>query len=253
MPYFGRVGGPDAAFSGVAAQLLSSAASLVASHADLSGQDSMLEDVRHTLSHAACDVHLASAASFVSRGVWFFCCESLTQCAYLQRLPGACMHVSSVMIYRYLFYIFLSSSQDADEELTSNPGCLVRIVSVSAADVKFVAEAAVTLGSRSPAPIIVITSEPVQAGKAAAAAAPQLFAAGAGGLPGSPRRAQATATAATPTAIAVPQITMMPEITTGLLVALLLIFFTSVGLTCVMSVKTPDVMHDTQLLAGKEY
>lgn len=48
-------------------------------------------------------------------------------------------------------------------------------------------------------------------------------------------------------------ITMNPPILVGLLLGLLLIFFVLVGLSCVASIPTPDVMHSTTLPAGKEY
>jgi hypothetical protein len=63
------------------------------------------------------------------------------------------------------------------------------------------------------------------------------------------RRLQASPT---PTATPAP-IYMLPEITTGLLIGLLMIGFTGVGLSCVMGIKTPDIMHSTVLPAGKEY
>jgi hypothetical protein len=59
---------------------------------------------------------------------------------------------------------------------------------------------------------------------------------------------------ASPTATATPSpIYMLPEITTGLLVGLMMLGFTGVGLSCVMGIRTPEVMHSTVLPAGKEY
>ncbi len=60
-----------------------------------------------------------------------------------------------------------------------------------------------------------------------------------------PRSLQSTATTV--------GIMMVPEVMEGLLIGLVLIFFTLVGLTCVMGIQSPDVLHSTTLPAGKEY
>ena len=65
-----------------------------------------------------------------------------------------------------------------------------------------------------------------------------------------PRFLLATAAATT---VVVPQVYASPTILMGLLLGLLLLFFTLVGLWCVMGVETPDVMHSFALPAGKEY
>jgi hypothetical protein len=73
----------------------------------------------------------------------------------------------------------------------------------------------------------------------------------AGERPG--RIARELAGGATTTAATRVYITMNPPILVGLLLGLLLIFFVLVGLSCVASIPTPDVMHTTTLPAGKEY
>jgi hypothetical protein len=48
-------------------------------------------------------------------------------------------------------------------------------------------------------------------------------------------------------------ILMVPAVMEGLLVGGLLLFFAVVGVCCVMSIGTPDVLHSQALPAGKEY
>lgn len=48
-------------------------------------------------------------------------------------------------------------------------------------------------------------------------------------------------------------ILMTPAVAEGLLIGALLIFFALLGLSCVMSIATPDVLHSFHLPAGKEY
>jgi hypothetical protein len=50
-----------------------------------------------------------------------------------------------------------------------------------------------------------------------------------------------------------PQIYANPAIITGLLVGAFLIFFVFVGINCVLSVGSPDILMSTTLPAGKEY
>ena len=63
---------------------------------------------------------------------------------------------------------------------------------------------------------------------------------------GSPAPAPAAAAAAT-------SVYMLPEIFEGLFLAFFLVFFTLVGLCCILGIQTPDVLHSTTLPAGKEY
>ena len=46
---------------------------------------------------------------------------------------------------------------------------------------------------------------------------------------------------------------MVPAVFEGLLVGGLLLFFVVVGVGCVMSIGTPDVLHSQALPAGTEY
>jgi len=64
-----------------------------------------------------------------------------------------------------------------------------------------------------------------------------------------------TSAASNATTASTTSIRIVPDIVTGLLVGLMLIFITLVGLQCTMSIATPDVMHtpDNKLPAGKEY
>ena len=48
-------------------------------------------------------------------------------------------------------------------------------------------------------------------------------------------------------------ILMVPAVLEGLLVGFLLLFFSLVGVSCIMSIGTPDVLHSQALPAGKEY
>jgi len=48
-------------------------------------------------------------------------------------------------------------------------------------------------------------------------------------------------------------ISMVPTILEGLLVGALLLFFSLVGLSCVTSITSPDILMSTSLPAGKEY
>ena len=48
-------------------------------------------------------------------------------------------------------------------------------------------------------------------------------------------------------------ISMVPTILEGLLVGALLLFFALVGLSCVTSITSPDILMSTVLPAGKEY
>jgi hypothetical protein len=48
-------------------------------------------------------------------------------------------------------------------------------------------------------------------------------------------------------------INITPEVTAGLLIGLVMVFFVLLGLSCIMSINTPDVLHSTALPAGKEY
>ncbi len=59
--------------------------------------------------------------------------------------------------------------------------------------------------------------------------------------------------APTTVSVPVPQINATPTILAGLILSLVLILFTAVGLSCISSVETPDVMHSYTLPAGKEY
>ena len=46
---------------------------------------------------------------------------------------------------------------------------------------------------------------------------------------------------------------MVPQVFEGLIVGLALIFFLGIGLSCVFSIQSPDILHSTTLPAGKEY
>ncbi len=48
-------------------------------------------------------------------------------------------------------------------------------------------------------------------------------------------------------------IAMLPSIVEGLLITFGLIFFILIGVSCIMSVQTPDILHSFHLPAGKEY
>lgn len=48
-------------------------------------------------------------------------------------------------------------------------------------------------------------------------------------------------------------ITMVPVVLEGLFVGALLVFFALVGLSCVTSITSPDILMSTSLPAGKEY
>jgi hypothetical protein len=50
-----------------------------------------------------------------------------------------------------------------------------------------------------------------------------------------------------------PTITMVPAVLEGLLASLLLIFFAILGLSCVLSIQTPSILHSVALPAGKEF
>ena len=67
------------------------------------------------------------------------------------------------------------------------------------------------------------------------------------------QRGLAGAAAAAPFALSNNTITMVPAVFEGLLVGGLLLFFVVVGVCCVMSIGTPDVLHSQALPAGKEY
>jgi hypothetical protein len=58
---------------------------------------------------------------------------------------------------------------------------------------------------------------------------------------------------ATPMPLSNSTIMMVPAVMEGLLVGGLLLFFALVGVCCVMSIGTPDVLHSQALPAGKEY
>jgi len=64
---------------------------------------------------------------------------------------------------------------------------------------------------------------------------------------------RALASAAPRASSLVAPILMVPSILEGLLLGFGLIFFTILGVTCVMSIKTPDVLHSFHLPAGKEF
>jgi hypothetical protein len=64
---------------------------------------------------------------------------------------------------------------------------------------------------------------------------------------------QSAAQPANTLTLPVPQIHATPTILAGLLLSLVLILVTAVGLSCVSSVDTPDIMHSFTLPAGKEY
>ena len=135
--------------------------------------------------------------------------------------------------------------------MPSEKKCVAYVVPVSISDADFVSLTLQSLRLRSIDMVVVLTAEPTDVSSDPVDR--MLLSSSSSSLerPGAvlSRRLQPI----TPTPIAVPQINVTPEIITGLLVSLLLIFFTSVGLTCVMSVKTPDVMHSTTLPAGREY
>jgi ABC-type nickel/cobalt efflux system permease component RcnA len=46
---------------------------------------------------------------------------------------------------------------------------------------------------------------------------------------------------------------IVPEVITGLLLGLFMLFVVIIGLQCTMAINIPDVMHSTTLPAGKEY
>lgn len=128
-------------------------------------------------------------------------------------------------------------------------GYLVSVSASSSVDLELVAKA--TRAAAGPA-AFVISAEGAHAGDVAAA--PELPLA-AEGRPGAvnARRVQAVTRTAARVYLTGPGIVMTPGILTGLLVGLLLLFFTLVGLSCVASVRVPDVLHSTTLMAGKEY
>ena len=68
---------------------------------------------------------------------------------------------------------------------------------------------------------------------------------GGNGLVGAGGSSNTTTTTAT--------IAMLPSIVEGLLITFGLIFFILIGVSCIMSVQTPDILHSFHLPAGKEY
>lgn len=129
-------------------------------------------------------------------------------------------------------------------------GCTAYVVTLSsggadvAGELAWAAKAvAVAAADGAPAHAFVLTSE------APALAEVEVQPHGAGAAGG--RRLASSATPLVYTAAG--PITMTPGILTGLLLAVFLIFFTCIGVSCVASVRTPDVLHSTPLMAGKEY
>lgn len=127
-------------------------------------------------------------------------------------------------------------------------GYLVAVSAGAPGDLELVAKA-----SRSSGAAAWVVSADAAGDAASVAAAPELPAE-AEGRPGAvgARRLPAAA-AGKAYVVRSATINMTPGILTGLLVGLLLLFFTLVGLSCVASVRVPDVLHSTTLPAGKEY
>lgn len=94
----------------------------------------------------------------------------------------------------------------------------------------------------------VLTSEPVALPEAEEAGAEEALEA-ARFLQASPSPKVSVA----PAPVTMSGIRIIPEMATGLIIGGFLLFVVWIGVSCVSTVKTPDILHSTTLMAGKEY
>jgi hypothetical protein len=145
----------------------------------------------------------------------------------------------------------LSSLRDAlhTQKSTKGRACEVLVVAkASAADVGELSLGSSTWSAAAPTSVAVLVeaSGVKQLLNSGRALGSLLGEGGAGTLGAAGAAAITSATATT-------SIRMVPAILEGLLIAFGLIFFAILGVSCVMTVRTPDVLHSFHLPAGKEY